>query len=94
MFNSCTNLKNVPIYSFADVNGSDNQRLPIMSGMFTGCTSLTNQSLDNILQSCLTAKSTTLYNKNLHYMGLSSNYDSIIPTLPHYQDFINARLDY
>ena len=51
--------------------------------------SLTNESLDNILQFCITSK---IENGTLKYLGLTSNYypATTIQSLPHYQDFINA----
>lgn len=81
MFMNCTKLKDVPIFDFSTANNN-------LSYMFYNCSSLTNQSLDNILQSCITGTNVT--SKKLSNLGLNSQYDSIIPTLPHYQDFINA----
>ena len=81
-FYSCTNLKNVgeiTIKSTSDIRG-----------MFNGCNSLTDESLDNILQMCITA--TELYTKTLVNIGFNSTYypSSRIQALPHYQDFIDA----
>ena len=51
--------------------------------------SLTNESLDNILQFCITSK---IENGTLQYLGFDSNVYPInrIEALPHYQDFLDA----
>jgi len=83
-FTWCVSLRNVPIYDWSSI--SDNYGL---YAIFTYCNSLTNESLDNILQSCISA---TSYNgtKTLARLGLTSYSSSTIEALPHYQDFINA----
>ena len=85
IFNGCTNLTTIPILDFSKV-GSLNY-----SFAFNKCPSLTDTSLDNILQMCIgiNASSTS---KNLAYMGFkATNYPtSRIEALPHYQDFIDA----
>lgn len=81
--NSSTNLENVPAY---DLSSATN-----FNGMYSGCGKLTDTSLDNILQSCISATSFT-GSKTLGYIGIGSwAYPaSRIQALPHYQDFINA----
>lgn len=85
MFGNCSSLENVPVFDWSSLASTSSN-----INMFNGCTNLTNQSLDNILQSCVTA--TKISTKTLSQMGFSSeNYPaSTIQALPHYQDFINA----
>lgn len=86
MCNGCTNLKNVPLLKTSSLSGTN-----AFNSVFNGCLSLTDESLDNILQMCINA---TLYSntKTLARLGLSSSDypTSRIQALPHYQDFINA----
>lgn len=87
MFTSCALLEDVPVMSFASVTSNS-----MISSMFDSVSrSLTDQSLDNILQTCISATSFT-GTKKLSTLGLwSGRYPlSRIQTLPHYQDFIDA----
>lgn len=85
-FNSCASLKNIPVIDGSNIYGTNS-----LQGAFTNCPSLTDTSLDNILQMCVSA---TSYNgtKTLVKLGfVVDNYPaSRIQALPHYQDFINA----
>ena len=60
-----------------------------MSYMFSSCNKLTDTSIDNILQFCITSKRK---NGTLKYLGFNSNAYPInrIEALPHYQDFLDA----
>lgn len=107
MFNTCRNLCALPLldtssvanmegmcgymYRLKDVPVFDTSSATNMSNMFYQTTSLTDESLDNILQMCINA---TSYNstKTLLYIGISSSYysASLIQSLPHYQSFVNA----
>lgn len=85
-FSGCINLKNIPVIYTRDL-GSNAFR-----NTFLNCTSLTDTSLDNILQTCINA---TTYSgtKTLSHLGIKDT--TIYPTsrieaLPHYQDFLNA----
>ena len=82
-FSSCNQLTTVPIYNLPNNRNFQN--------MFTNCSKLTDTSIDNILQMCISA---TIYSgtKTLVILGFNStNYPSSrIQALPHYQDFINA----
>lgn len=82
MFSGCTNLKNIPVLNMVGARNTHQY-------MFSACPSLTDTSLDNILQMCINSSITGT--KTLAYMGFtSSNYPaSRIEALPHYQDFIN-----
>lgn len=81
MFMSCSKLKNVPIYNWSSVT--------TISNVFNGCNKLTDESLDNILQSYITATSYT-GTKNLSTSGFNSSLKNRCSSLPHYQDFVNA----
>lgn len=89
MFAGCSILEDVPVFDFYRVISYEK-----ISGMFSNCLSLSNDSLDNILLSCISSNITSSSRKKLSTLGIDSSYDSIIPTLPHYQDFINRRLEY
>ena len=84
MFQNCSSLQTI---SYIDISHSINK----LQNMFSGCSSLSNTSLDIILQMCINATSYT-GTKTLSNMGLSSTYysTSTIQALTHYQDFINA----
>ena len=81
MFYNCTSLEEIPQF--------DTSNVKFMSNMFGGCNKLTDTSIDNILQFCITSKKE---NGTLQYLGFNSNAYPInrIEALPHYQDFINA----
>lgn len=83
MFNTCTELKNVPFYSLPKVTN--------MQYMFTGCNKLTDESINNIMASCISATSYT-GTKTLSHLGFISNYYSSarIQALSNYADFIAA----
>lgn len=85
-FSSCTNLKNVPVMDASNMTSTS-----AFQNTFQNCTSLTDTSLDNILQTCISATSYT-GTKTLAKLGFNStNYPaSRIQALPHYQDFIDA----
>lgn len=107
MFNACSSLKTIPLLDTSNVTNMQNmfsncarlKTIPILStssvtnvyNMFINCPSLTDESLDNILQMCINATAYT-GTKTLKNLGLvKSSYPvSRIETLPHYQDFINA----
>ena len=83
MFSGCKSLKNFPPLKIKNVSDVRN--------MFSYCPSLTDESLDNILQMCMSA---TLYTGTKKFARLgfaSTDYPaSRIQALPHYQDFIEA----
>ena len=60
-----------------------------MNHMFDGCTSLSDESLNNILVICKNAVKITS-NKTLKYIGLTKKQANICQSLSNYQDFINA----
>jgi surface protein len=87
MFNNCSLLTTLPVFDFSAVNNTNGLNYFVRS-----CGRLTDTSLDNILQSCVTATSFT-GRKTLTELGFSDNITypvSRIEALPHYQDFVNA----
>lgn len=79
-FSMCNSLRHFSVINMSSAITLD--------GMFYGCDNLTDESLDNIMQSCITA---TSYQgtKRLNIMGIYVS-ESQISSLPHYQDFVNA----
>ena len=87
MFSNCYSLTTVPFLDTSSIAGAGG-----ISSMFDNVNDLTNESLDNILQMCITA---TLFTgtKTLVTLGIrsSSSYPTTrIQALPHYQDFLDA----
>lgn len=85
MFNQCNNLATIPQLNTSSTYNMDN--------MFTGCISLSDTSLDNILQMCINVNPLFKKTKTLYSMGIrNTTYypTSRIEALPSYQDFINA----
>lgn len=65
MFSDCSSLTTVPVYNMSSLQQNG------LYFMFSGCDSLSNTSLQNILKSLLTAPTNTSP-KNLAYIGLTS----------------------
>ncbi len=82
LFYGCESLITVPIYNFSSLTGNNNYN------MFYNCTALSNDSLNNILATCITMTSVT--NKNLKYMGLSSTQATTCQSLSNWNDFVSA----
>lgn len=80
-------------YALTDFPLLNTSKVTSFASMFQGTNNLSDTSLDNILQMCINATSYS-GTKSLSALGLSTGYDSRIVNLPHYQDFLNARLDY
>lgn len=87
MFANCMALVEIPVFDFSNARYSTS----LTSVFSTASNKLSTNSLDNILQSCISA---TSFNgtKTLRNVGISSSRYSqeVIESLPHYQDFINA----
>lgn len=81
MFQNCTNLVNVPVFNWGSATH--------LYRIFEGCTNLSNESLNNILASCISA-TTYSTNKNLKYMGLTSEQASRCTGLSNYAAFTSA----
>lgn len=82
LFNQCESLVTVPNYNFSSLTGNNNYN------MFNGCTVLSNESLNNILATCITMTGVT--NKTLKYMGLSSTQATTCQSLSNWNDFVTA----
>ena len=85
-FNNWKKIKNIPLIDGSNLSGSNS-----LQGSFTNCPNLTDTSLDNILQMCISATSYA-GTKTLARLGfVVDNYPtSRIQALPHYQAFLNA----
>lgn len=83
-FTNCTNLVTLPVLKTGNVI--------TMSDGFTGCTSLSNESLNNIMQMCINAThyETGLYDRRLSTIGLTEEQAEICKTLSNYQAFLDA----
>lgn len=83
MFFNCSSLQNFPILNASSVTN--------MNRMFFSCQNLTDTSLDNVLQMCISATNYT-GTKTIAFLWEYTNYPSAdrIQALPHYQDFIDA----
>ena len=83
MFLECSNLKNLPVLNFKSINNLG------FNNTYSNCTSLTDESLNNILASLITA---TRYNrtKTLAYIGLTSEQATICTTLSNWQACVDA----
>ena len=81
-FASCLNLIDVPEF---DLSSATN-----MQNMFFQCNSLSDESLNNILNTCITATKLSNSNKSLKYLGISSNQAEKCTTLSNYQSFLDA----
>ena len=86
MCSGCIELRDVPILNFSNATSEIS-----LNGVFASCRKLTDESIDNILISCITAVNFS-GTKTLMYLGFSSSFfpASRIEALPHYQDFLDA----
>ena len=106
MFENTKGLTTIPLLDTSNVTnmnsmfyGSGISTIPLlntskvtdMGSMFSNGRSLTDESLDNILQMCINATSYAK-TKKLSQLGLRSVYYPVsrIQALPHYQDFLDA----
>ena len=77
----CSRLTTVPQFSFASATD--------LTNMFQSCGALSNDSLNNIMASCIGAVNYT-GTKTLKQLGLSQTQATTCATLSNYQNFINA----
>ena len=85
MFQYCKSLVTVPAYNTKNVNNGE------FGSLFNNCESLSDESLNNIMQMCITAvKITSSTYKNLKSMGLTQDQAIRCQSLPNYQAFLNA----
>lgn len=87
MFSGCSSLEKVPLLNTSNNSGTKST----MQSMFSGCTNLTDESLNNILAMCINA--TKFSNEDfmkLSYIGLTSAQATRCQSLSNYQAFLNA----
>lgn len=85
MFGSCYELTDIEVLDTSTLANTG------MRNMFNGCTKLSNESLNNILQMCINAvKITTETYKTLSYIGLTSEQATKCQLLSNYQAFLDA----
>ena len=83
MFYGCRSLKYVPVMNLGKALN--------LNSMFYQCEQLTDESLNNILESCTTVTETYTRTKTLSELGLNSSvYSTRITNLSNYQDFLDA----
>ena len=81
-FKSCTNLANVPVLN------TSNFGIFGLNNTFQSCSALTNESLNNILETC--KNTTNAYTKTLKFVGLSSSQASTCQGLSNWDAFVTA----
>lgn len=87
MFYSCSALENVPVYnlSASNFNNSGHQN------MFQYCAALTDESLNNIMETLMTIQTPiSSATKTLKYVGLTSDQATRCQSLSNYQAFTEA----
>jgi hypothetical protein len=82
MFYNCMDLINVPVYSVISATN--------MSSMFKSSTALSDESLNNIMETCISNTGLSSSNKTLKYIGLTSNQATKCQSLSNYQAFLDA----
>ena len=87
MFYNCQKLTTVPVFYLGKVTGSG------MNSMFKYCRELADESLNNIMASCISAiKITSASYKTLKYIGINSDQATRCQSLSNYQAFVDAGL--
>ena len=81
MLQSCDNLVTIPVLNTQNVTN--------MQGMFRWSTSLSDESLNNILEMCVNATKISS-NKTLNYIGLTQEQAEKCTTLSNYEAFTSA----
>lgn len=84
--NSCSKLKNVPVYNLKSMTNARSMRY-----MFTSCPNLTNESLNNIMATCISTNITTYpIFKTLNNLGLTSAQATKCQSLSNWAAFVAA----
>lgn len=88
MFYGCTKLQNVPVYDMSGI-GTKSGEIGVISYMFQNCRNLSNESLNNIMNTCISA---TLHAgaKTLKEIGLTSAQATTCQTLSNWDAFVAA----
>lgn len=95
-FDGCESLVNVSVLDMSNVgsntsSGHVGNQQYCMQEMFLGCISLSDESLNNILQMCINATNvTTSTYKTLAYIGLTEEQATKCQTLSNYEAFVAA----
>lgn len=86
MFTNCSGLLNVPVYDMSHISGIG------FRFTFQGCSSLTEESLNNIMQMCINATNKIAREsyRTLKIVGLTQTQAETCMTLPNYQAFLDA----
>lgn len=84
-FYDCTGLVNVPQYDFSRFTA-----VSAWTDMFAGCTSLSDESLNNIMASLMSSGYTGTSNKTLKYIGLSAEQATRCQSLSNWAAFSAA----
>ena len=84
MFYNCSKLK-----SLGNISEWNISNVTDMNGMFFNCSNLTDESLNNIMASCISATSPSL-TKKLSSMGITQAQATRCQSLSNYQAFLNA----
>ncbi len=79
--NGCTSLVDVPVLSMVSADISSLQFI------FQGCPNLSDQSLENIMQSCISVGTLT-YSKDASFIGLTAEQGERLKTLPSYSAWV------
>lgn len=78
--NGCSSLIDVPVYDFSNVTNNYN--------VFANCPSLSSESLNNIMQTCIGM--TKANTKTLKYMGITSTQATTCQSLSNWSAFVSA----
>ena len=105
MFSNCTNLQTIPLLDTSSVTNMqamfggctnlitipelNTSKVTNMTYMFSSCTNLSDESLNNVLQTCINATSYTK-TKTLKDVGLTSEQATKCTTLSNYSAFTAA----
>ena len=81
-FYNCNNLVNVPVFSTGNANK--------LSNMFQSCNRLSNESLNNIMRTCINSRVTNASYKTLKSVGLSSAQATTCQSLSNWDAFVAA----
>jgi len=88
MFMNCPNLETINFgnnFLLSKINGNG------FNNMFYGCPKLSNETLNDILKLCTTAKTSLSTSfRNLKYIGLTASQVEVCQTLSNYQDLIDS----
>ena len=85
MFSSCEKLVTIPELDCSNLNSNAS-----MQDMFGGCPMLSNESLNNILNTCAKSSITNSSYKTLKFIGLTSDQATTCEGLSNYHAFLDA----